>query len=401
MKYSKLVDRIKPSDNAECDPWEIHELASQRVAAGEDIVLLSIGQEADEVTPDIIVQAAISSLQKGDHHYTDVKGTPELLDSIAHYHRRLTGQTVDAAHCTVYAGAQNALYATAQVLLESGDEVIVSEPYYTTYAATFSSSGAELVRVAVNRQNNYQLVVDDIAAAISNRTRAIVLNSPNNPMGTCYSAEEFAAIVALCADNKIWLIVDTVYLDIVHVDQSDLPHTMAGVDDMLITIGSLSKSHRMTGWRMGWAVAPLAVSEHLSRLSMCMHYGLPPFVMKAAQVAIEQSSQTPKLVRETLNRRRQLATPIINTMRTASVHDSGQGMFMLVDVSALNISAYTFSKRLLDEFQVAVLPCDGFGPAGSQLVRVGLCVDDAKLEWACTRIVECVAAFADSNNAVG
>lgn len=393
MKYSSLVDRIKPTEDAEGDPWEVHELACQRVAAGEDIVLLSIGQEVDEVTPDIIVQAAIKSLEQGDHHYTDAKGTPALLNSIANYHHNLTGQNIDADNCTAYAGAQNALFAIAQVLLEPGDDVIVSEPYYTTYAATFSASGAAIVSVPVTRQNNYQLHIDDIASAVTNQTRAIVLNSPNNPMGTCYSADEFASIINLCIEKQVWLILDTVYLDIVSLNKSDLPHTLDGAGDVLITIGSLSKSHRMTGWRIGWAVAPLAVAEHLTRLSMCMHYGLPPFVMKAAQVAIEQSTQTPILVRDTLNRRRLLATPILETMRTASLHDSGQGMFMLVDVSALKISAHTFSMRLLNSYQVAVLPCDGFGPAGSQLVRVGLCVDDAKLESACAKIVDCVAEF--------
>jgi len=398
MKYSSLIDRIKPADDAESDPWEVHEIACQRAAAGDDIVLLSIGQEVDEVTPDIVVRAAVKSLEQGDHHYTDVRGTPELRTSIAHYHHKLTGQKVSADNCTAYAGAQNALFAAAQVLLEAGDEVIVSEPYYTTYAATFSASGAALVSVPVTGENNYQLHIDDIAKAITNRTRAIVLNSPNNPMGTCYSAEQFASVIGLCVEKQIWLILDTVYLDIVSVRQSDLPHTIAGANDVLITIGSLSKSHRMTGWRIGWVVAPVIVAEHLSRLSMCMHYGLPPFVMKAAQVAIEQSEETPQLVHDTLDRRRQLATRVLETMRTASLLDSGQGMFMLVDVSALQITAYTFSMRLLDGYQVAVLPCDGFGPAGKQLVRVGLCVDDAKLELACAKIVDCVAEFADALN---
>jgi len=397
MKYSSLVNRISPSDELDGDPWEVHELACERAASGTDILMLSIGQEADESTPDIIVQTAIQSLEQGDHHYTDVRGTPELLNSIANYHSNLTAQQVTADNCTVYAGAQNALYAAAQVLLEAGDEVIVSEPYYTTYAATFSSSGARLVTVPVTRQNDYQLHTNDIAAAVNSSTRAIVLNTPNNPMGTCYSAADFSSIVKLCVENQIWLILDTVYLDIVDSIKSDLPHTIPGADDVLLTIGSLSKSHRMTGWRIGWVVAPPTAAKHLSHLSMCMHYGLPPFVMKAAQVAIEKSTQTPQVVRETINRRRQLATPVLKTMRKeATLHDSGQGMFMLIDVTALKISAHTFSMRLLDDYQVAVLPCDGFGPAGKKLVRVGLCVDDAKLTLACAKIVECVAEFADA-----
>lgn len=359
MKYSSLVDRIKPDDDAEGDPWEVHELASKRAAAGEDIVMLSIGQEADECTPDIIVQTAIASLEQGDHHYTDVKGTPELLESIARYHSTLTGQTATADNCTVYAGAQNALFAAAQVLLETGDEVIVSEPYYTTYAATFTASGAKLVSVPVTKAHNYQLNTDDINAAVTEQTRAIVLNSPNNPMGMCYSAEDFATVVKLCVQKQIWLILDAVYLGIVSVNSSELPYAVDGADDVLITVCSLSKSHRMTGWRIGWAVAPEQVALHMSRLSMCMHYGLPPFIMKAAQAAIDESSATPTLVKETIQRRRQLAKPILQSMQGAKLHDSGQGMFLLIDVSELKISAHQFSMQLLNDYHVAVLPCDG------------------------------------------
>ena len=396
MKYASLTKRIKPADNAEGDPWEVHEIACRRAAAGENIVLLSIGQEADEHTPTTIVNAAIQSLQNGDHHYADVNGTPELRASIARYHTSLTGQKVEPDNCTSFAGAQNALFATAQVLLEAGDEVIVSEPYYTTYAATFSSSGAYLVSIPVTKANDFQLNTDDISNAITDKTQAIVLNSPNNPMGTCYNKKEFATVVALCIKHNIWLIVDAVYLDIVSISPTDLPHTIPGAEDVLVTIGSLSKSHRMTGWRIGWTVAPTKVASHLRHLSMCMHYGLPPFIMKAASVAIEQSHQTPKLVRDTLARRRQMATPILAAIRGATLHDTGQGMFMLIDVSELGISAYKFSMRLLKEYNVAVLPCDGFGHAGTTLVRVGLCVDDAKLEGACRKIVECVAAYRDT-----
>jgi len=398
MKYASLTDRIKPADDAEGDPWEVHAIACERAEAGEDIIMLSIGQEADERTPDLIVDSAINSLKQGDHHYTDVNGSPELRASIARYHAALTGQACDADNCTAFAGAQNALFAAAQVLLESGDQVIVSEPYYTTYLATFGASGATVLSIPVSAENNYQLQTNDIANAITDNTQAIVLNSPNNPMGTCYSAKDFRTIVELCIKHRVWLILDAVYLDIVDVAPTDLPHTVADAQDILITVGSLSKSHRMTGWRMGWVVAPVDVSEHLANLSMCMHYGLPPFIMKAAVTAIDESMQTPRLVRDTLLRRRQLATPILQKINTATLHDSGQGMFMLIDVSALGITAHTFSMRLLDDYQVAVLPCDGFGRAGSKLVRVGLCVDDAKLEQACEKIVACISAYVDAFN---
>ena len=394
MKYSTLVNRIAPRADAEGDPWEVHDRAVERQAAGHDIAILSIGQEADERTPDLVVKEAIKSLQTGDHHYTDVRGTPELRDAIAQYHQALTKQAATRANCTATIGAQNALFSVAQVLLEAGDEVIVSDPYYTTYAATFAASGATLVSIKVTAHNDYKIDVTDLSKAINNRTQAIVLNSPNNPMGTSYSLEEYEAIVKLCVKHQIWLILDSVYLDIVDPQSIALPHSCTGADDILITIGSLSKSHRMTGWRVGWAVTPTKLASHLSNLSMCMHYGLPAFVMKAAIAALQQSTATPQVVRELLQRRRQIAGPILSTITRAQFIDSGQGMFMLLDVSPLSISAREFGLYLLEKHNVSVLPCDGFGDAGKQLVRIGLCVDDEKLEKACYKIVQCVNELA-------
>jgi len=390
MRYASLVERISPGNDSDGDPWEVHELARERALLGEDIILLSIGQEADEVTPDVIVNSAIASLQNGDHHYTHVEGLPELRNSIARYHTRLTSQPVSAENCIVYAGAQNALYATAQALLQSGDEVILSEPFYTTYGATFTSSGAHAVTVPVVKQHQYELHINDINAAITDKTQAIVLNSPNNPMGSCYSKVQFEAIVELCVQHQIWLILDAVYLDIVDVDVNDLPHVCSGADSLLVTVGSMSKSHRMTGWRVGWVVGPTELTGHLSNLSMCMHYGLPPFVMKAAITALEQAQHTPRIVKQQLNRRRQIAHSALADMRGATLLDSGHGMFMLLDVSDLGISARDFCFSLLEHYGVSVLPCDGFGKAGRKLVRIGLCVDDARLASACKKIVQCV-----------
>lgn len=396
MKYSDLVDRIAPEAASKQDPWAVHTLASKKAAAGQDIVMLSIGQEVDETTPLLVVNEAVASLHAGNHHYTEERGSEALRQSIARYHSSMTGQSVSADQCIVYAGAQNSLYALAQVLLQPGDSVIISEPYYTTYAATFSSSGAELIKVPVTKANAYQLDVDAIASHIKPSTRAIVLNSPNNPMGTFYSLDEYTAIMALCEQYDLWLVLDAVYLDIVDRSVIDLPHQLSAANERLVTVGSLSKSHRMTGWRLGWVVGPESLVQHLTRLSTCMHYGLAPFIMEAGIVAIDQASETPQIVRETIERRRRIAYPILNNITEAELIDSGQGMFMLLDVTRLQVSALDFALHLLEGYNVAVLPCDGFGETGENLVRIGLCVDDQKIKSACEQIVACVKEIAAS-----
>ena len=391
MKYSSLTQRIAPGDDPSApDPWAVHDLALQREANGEDIVFLSIGQEADEVTPAVIVDAAVNSLQSGRHHYTDVSGSNELRAAIANYHTKLTGQAVAIDNCTVFAGAQNALFSVAQVLLESGDEVLMLEPYYTTYDATFSATGASIIKVSLTAENNYQLQVEQLLKAITADTRLIVLNSPNNPMGQSYSMEDYQRIIEACVQHNIWLLIDAVYMDIVDPELLIHPQQIPGADKLLITVGSLSKSHRMTGWRMGWAVGPIELSAHLANLSMCMHYGLPPFVMDAAIVALEQSTATPVLVRDLLNKRRKVALAEMGDIAPAVIHDTGMGMFIIMDVEPLKMTALDFALQLLEQHAVAVLPCVGFGPTGKYLVRIGLCVDDDKLATACKKIQQFV-----------
>jgi arginine:pyruvate transaminase len=389
MKFSSLTQRLvneSPNDRPAIDPWAVHNMATQRIDQGEQITLLSIGQETDETTPAIVVEAAIKSLQSGRHHYAEVRGDGRLRMAVANYHNRLTGQQYDADAVTIFGGAQNALFSLAQVLLEASDEVLLVAPFYTTYEATFGAPGPTVVSIQVEADNDYQLDVDKLLAAVTPKTRAIVLNAPNNPLGSRYSKDQLEKIVKVCVAHQIWLILDAVYLDIVSPESTALPHTIAGANDILITVGSLSKSHRMTGWRIGWAIGPAPLAEHLANLSVCMHYGLSPFIMDAATVAIEQSSATPLTVRSVMQTRRKLAVESLNDIAPAKLIDPGEGMFLLLDVEPLGVFAYDFAVALLDSEGVSVLPCDGFGPGGRYLVRIGLCVDGEALANACVRI---------------
>lgn len=389
MKFSSLTHRIVNDDSdspRKIDPWAVHNLAVQRYERGEKITLLSIGQESNETTPDIIVDSAIESLRAGKHHYADVRGDERLRSAVATYHNRLTGQTVNADNVTIYAGAQNALFAVAQVLLEHTDEVLLVAPFYTTYEATFGAPGPKVVTVQVEASDGYQLNEDKLLAAITDKTRAIVLNAPNNPLGSRYTKEQLTKIVKACVDRDIWLILDAVYIDIVDADSISLPHQISGAENILITVGSLSKSHRMTGWRIGWAIGPDPLSEHLSNLSVCMHYGLAPFVMDAAVTALEKSNETPALVRSVMMARRTLALESLVDLDPVRLLDPGQGMFLLLDVEPMGLDAYTFAMELLERTNVSVLPCDGFGPGGQYLVRIGLCVDGEQLSDACEQI---------------
>ena len=193
MKFSALTTRIINDDKdspRKIDPWAVHNLAMQRVEQGDPVTVLSIGQETNETTPDIIVEAAVTSLRSGRHHYADVRGDERLRAAVANYHGRLTGQSMGADDVTIYVGAQNALFAVAQVLLGSEDEVILVAPFYTTYEATFGASGPKVITVQVESTDGYHLDEDKLIAAVTAKTQVIVLNAPNNPLGSRYSKSQ-------------------------------------------------------------------------------------------------------------------------------------------------------------------------------------------------------------------
>ncbi len=381
MKFSELTKRIVGAE-----AWEVHYDALARQEAGEDIILLSVGQETERTTPAPIVDAAIASLQRGRHHYTPVEGNIDLRQAIAKHHFEQTGQSVDASNCVVFAGAQNALFSVAQCLLEKGDEVILSEPYYTTYPATFGASGAALICVPVQFENGFHFDPDALIAAMTPRTRAVVLNSPNNPLGLVYTQEHYNAIVEACVERDIWLINDNVYQELLFDSERVSWVDIAGAERVCISICSLSKSHRMTGWRVGWVVGPPPLMTHLYNLALCMIYGLPPFIQDAAVVALASGNVTAREVRANLDRRHKLALQELEKEHNLKLFGTEGGMFMIFDIRQTSLSAQEFARGLLDRFHVSVLPCDGFGQSCVGLLRISLCVEDDHLKTACDRI---------------
>jgi|TARA_Y100000294_G_scaffold30521_1_gene25728 aspartate/methionine/tyrosine aminotransferase len=382
MKYSSLVERIA-GESAEV--WDVHYEARKRFDNGEDVIMLSIGEESDETTPVSIQKEAIASIQRGRHHYTQVVGEDHLRKAIAKRHQKRTGQQVSLENVCIFAGAQNALFSVCLSLLEEGDEVIVPELYYATYPATVTAGGATLVTIPTNAGMGFQPDPQSISKAVTPKTRAVLLNSPNNPTGAVYSPGTLIAILELCSAHEIWVISDEVYSEI--APEGFTPITsLPGRHEQTVTISSFSKSHRMTGWRCGWMVGPEKLTQHLTNLNMCMTYGLPPFIQDAAVTALENDRDTAKQVKIRLDSNRMILRNELEHMEGVKLFAQGGGMFAILDTRPLGLSSRKFCWRLLDQQGVSVLPCDGFGLSGRGLVRISLCESEATTREAVRRI---------------
>lgn len=382
MRFSSFVDRIAGEGAA---AWDVHVAAIKKKSAGEDIIMLSVG-DPDFDTPPAIVDRAVEALRAGRHHYGEVIGDRDLRAAIAEDHARRSGQNVGPAHIVVMSGAQNALFAAALCLLDRGDEILVPEPAYVTYEAVIGASGARMVHVPLRAERDFALDPADLVARIGPSTRAMLINSPNNPSGAVIPRATWEVVAELCRRHDLWLISDEVYGSVLFEGEHVSPGALPGMAERTVTINSLSKSHAMTGWRIGWAVAPEPLAAHLGRLALAMLYGVPPFIQDAAKTALLEPPAEIAGMKEAYRRRRDLALRRLGNLPGLRCVKPAGGMFVMVDVRGTGQSAQDFSWGLLESHGVSVLSADAFGPSAAGHIRISLGNSDAELGQAFDRI---------------
>ncbi len=371
--------------------FDLADRAYRLQGEGRDIIHLSVG-DPDFDTPRPIVESAIESLRSGRTHYSPIPGEPRLRRAIADHATRLYEFDISPEQVIVFSGAQNALFATMLCLAEAGDEIILLEPAYTTYDAVAQAGGARPVRVPLLAENGFQIDVSRIEKAITDRTRAILVNSPGNPSGTVFEAARLAGLVSLCQRKGIWLVSDEVYWPYVFEGQHVSPISQPGGLETTFVINSLSKSHAMTGWRLGWTIAPCDVAHQLVDLAQCMLFGVSQFVQDAAVVALTSDlPETDRMRRAFRERRDRLCAGLQNISGLKAYAPAG-GMFLLVDVSETGLDGLQFANQLLDNVGVSVVPGFGFGDSLTNFVRIGYLSDTHVLEDAVERISRFMAS---------
>ncbi|HEX7912100.1 MAG TPA: aminotransferase class I/II-fold pyridoxal phosphate-dependent enzyme [Paraburkholderia sp.] len=389
MKYSNRVERLQ---GRRTSAWEIHRVAQQALANGEDVIVLSVG-DPDFATPAPIVERAVEALRGGDTHYSAVSGREPVRAAIADQHTRMTGCAASANNVILTAGAQNAVFATSLCLLEEGDEVIVPEPMYLTYEACVRAAGATLVAVPVDRERAFHVDCDAFEAAVTPRTRAIFFATPCNPTGVVMQREDLERIARLACEHDLWVLSDEVYAELTfereHVSIVSLP----GMAERTVTLGSLSKSHAMAGWRVGWAIGPAELIEHMGRLALAMLYGLPGFIQQAALTALQNKTQIAAEMRAIYRRRRDVVFERLHRVPGLRCLLPEAGMFMMVDVSGTGLDTVDFTWQLFRAQGVSVLDASAFGETANGFVRLGFVVDEAQLIDACERIAAFVGAL--------
>jgi len=386
----KLAGRVQHMTGGGSDGWDVYYRARDRMARGERILNLTVG-EHDIPTDPSILGAMHRGALAGSTGYTVGAGKMELREAIARRVSERTGVPTRPENVVVTPGGQAALFAAHMVLLDAGDRTLFCDPYYATYPATIRATGAQAVAIPARSEDGFRPDAARIDAEAAKGARTLLINTPNNPTGIVYDAQTLGRIATVCRDRDLWLISDEVYDTQIWEGAHVTPRALPGMAERTLVVGSLSKSHAMTGSRLGWLVAPEAVVEAVTALATNTTYGTPGFIQDAALFALAQGPAFEEMIAAPFRRRRQIVLDTLAGSNRIRILPSGGGMFVMLDTRATGLSGEDFAHRLLDEEDIAVMPGESFGQAAAGHIRVAMTIEDDAFAEALARL----ARFAD------
>lgn len=360
------------------DGWGVFDRARAMIAAGTPVTELTIG-EHDIRTAAPILQEMHRTAIGGHTGYAAVPGTAALRDTVARRVEERTGVPTTRANVVITPGGQSALFAAHLAVTDPGDVALYVDPYYVTYPGTIRSVSAVPRAVAAHAQNAFQPLAADIDAA-GDGAKSLLINSPNNPTGVVYSRETMDAIAELCQRRNLWLISDEVYDTQVWEGTHISPRALPGMAERTLVVGSMSKSHAMTGSRCGWIVGPEATIAMLIDLATHTTYGVPGYIQDAAVFALQQGEAVEAEVAAPFARRRALAKRVLAEQNAVALVPAQGAMYLMLDIRSTGLSGEGFANALLDAHHIAVMPGESFGTAAAGHVRVAMTIEDGAFE---------------------
>ena len=384
MAWNSRVDHVAPFR-----VMHLLEMAQAREAAGHDVIHLEVG-EPDFATPAPIVAAGQQALAEGKTRYTPAAGLASLRDAIAGHYAEHFNASVDPARILVTPGASGALLLASQLLVESGDRVLMADPNYPCNRHFMALAGAEIDTVPVGRDSGWQLTAPLIEQHWQTKTRLAMLASPSNPTGHTLDAEALTKVIDKVAAKSGDVIVDEIYQGL---NYDDAPLSATSLSDDAFVVNSFSKYFGMTGWRLGWLVAPERAVEPLTRLAQNVFLAAPTPSQHAALAAFTpECRDILETRRATLKQRRQVLLDGLAELGLAPDLPPQGAFYLWLDISRYSRDSQAFCERLLVEENVAITPGIDFAVRGGEHhVRIAFTNDVARLQEAVVRIARFVS----------
>lgn len=351
-------------------------------ATMKEVISLGIG-EPDFDTPKPIVDAGVASLQRGETHYTSNAGIMELRKALSEHLERLYGVSYDpASEIIITVGGSEALYLSATALLNPGEEMLIPTPCFVSYQAEAILAGGAAVEVPCSMEDNFELDPRALEAAITPRSKAILLSFPNNPTGAVASRETLLEVERIAQEHDLVVVSDEIYDRLVygghkHVCFPGLP----GAQEHTLLLGGFSKDYAMTGWRIGYACGPAEIIKGLTRIHQYSVMSAPTTAQAAAVVALKEGEPYVQQMVEEYDRRRKLIVSGLNEIGLPTFEPKG-AFYAFPKVSVTGLDDEAFATRLLQEEHVAIVPGNSFGAGGEGFCRCSYATAYAKIETA-------------------
>jgi aspartate/methionine/tyrosine aminotransferase len=380
---------------AESATLKVDARAKALKAEGRPVIGFGAG-EPDFPTPDYIVAAAVEACRDPrNHRYTPAGGLPELKQAIADKTRRDSGYDVSAAQVVVTNGGKQAIYEAFATMLDPGDEVIVPAPYWTTYPESIQLAGGVAVPVLADESQDYKVTVEQLEAARTDRTKVLLFVSPSNPTGAVYTSEEIRAIGRWVEEHQLWALTDEIYEHLVYdgVETGSLPVLCPELADSCVVVNGVAKTYAMTGWRVGWLIAPRDLAAAATNLQSHATSNVSNVAQRAALAAVSGDLSAVEQMKTAFDRRRRTIVSMLNEI-DGVVCPMPEGAFYAYpqvkgllgrehDGRRIESSA-ELAEYILDEAEVAVVPGEAFGSPG--YLRLSYALGDDDLVEGITRL---------------
>jgi aspartate/methionine/tyrosine aminotransferase len=394
-RISQRVGAIAPSATL-----AVTNKAKALKAAGEPVVGFGAG-EPDFPTPEYIVEAAVAACHDTrNHRYSPAGGLPELKDAIAAKTERDSGYKVDPGQVVVTNGGKHAVFNAIAAVVDEGDEVLIPTPYWTTYPEPVRLAGGVPVEVTTDLGAGFKASVDQLEAARTDKTKALIFVSPSNPSGAVYSRGQIEAIGRWAADNDVWILTDEIYEHLVYDDNEfhSIPAVVPEIADRCLVLNGVAKTYAMTGWRVGWVIAPPDVAKALTSLQSHQTSNVCNVAQMAALAAVSGDLSAVYTMREAFDRRRKTMHAMLSEMRGVEclvpegafyAFPSFEGVLGQTVAGTRIESTLQLADLALEQAKVAFVPGEAFGSPG--YVRFSFALGDDDLGAGLSRLGEFLA----------
>ena len=351
----------------------------------EDLINLSIG-DPDILTPEVIINNAFKDALAGHTKYTASRGYPELREAICDFYKNRYGMNVKDEEVFVSTAGSVAMFLVMQAILDVGDEVIIIEPYFFPYPSQVKMAGGVPVFVKTSMENNFQIDFINLERAVTDKTKAIIINTPNNPTGICYTDKTMAELAEFAIKHDLIVVADDIYTSFDYTKKFMPICSLPGMRERTITINSFSKNFIMTGFRVGNIIAPDYIINVIQQINENVVYTAPSISQRAALHGLKHFSEFEDDIVNTFRERVEYAHKRLSEISYIDVLPVSGSFYIFPSIKKTGLTSSQFAKKLMDECHVRVIPGRAFGESGEYHIRISCTLEIDKLAQAFDRM---------------